>query len=148
MSYTIKTKWNRLFICDNSHFLETLKVGSVHSHILRHSPHLLSGEASPVPAQHVMHPAGHGLIAVAGHLVALFFILQLNMGRRGLVNLQYTCRSTSLPPHHSKETPPPFFGSPSRSASDNQKENLTPRAYKEKVFWKRKINKCLYDKHG
>lgn len=108
MSYTIKTKRNRLFICDNSLFLETLKVGSVHSHILRHSPHLLSGEASPVPAQHVVHPAGHGLIAVAGHLVALFFILQLNMGRRGLVNLQYTCRSTSLPPHHSKEPSPPF----------------------------------------
>lgn len=76
-----KTKLNVYLTCSNSLFLRILKVCCVHIHILRGSSHLLSGETSPVPAQHIMYPPSHCLIAVNGHLDALFFILQTNKGK-------------------------------------------------------------------
>lgn len=80
-----KTKLNVCLICSNSLFLRILKVCCVDIHILRGSSHLLSGETSPVPAQHIMHPPSHCLVAVSGHLAALFFILQTNKRKENQV---------------------------------------------------------------
>lgn len=79
-----KPKLNTSFICDNSLVMEPLKGCCLH--ILGGSV-LPSSETSPVPAQHVMHPPNHRLMAVTGHLAALFFILQSNKGRKGQMNL-------------------------------------------------------------
>lgn len=124
-----------LFICDNSLFLETLQVGGVHSDILHGSSHLPSGEASPVPAQHIVHPPGHGLIAVTGHLAALLFILQLNKGRKGLMNLWSTCRSTSLPLPIIVKTSPLSVHLPGQPLTTKRKispRELTRRKYSRK----------------
>lgn len=77
----------------------------VHVHILKGISLLLSCETSPVPAQHVMHPASHGFMAVTSYLAALFFILQSNKKRKSQVNLCSSLRSVSLSPIHSKDAP-------------------------------------------
>ena len=77
----------------------------VHVHILKGISLLLSCETSPVPAQHIMHPASHGFMAVTSYLAALFFILQSNKKRKSHVNLCSSPRSASLSPIHSKDAP-------------------------------------------
>lgn len=73
-----KTKLNGRIPCHNSLFLETSKGCHIHISLLWRTSHLLASKASPVPAQHIVDPPRHGLMAVTDDCAAFDFILQPN----------------------------------------------------------------------
>lgn len=65
--------------------------------LFQRARHLLPSKASPVPTQHIVHPSGHGLMAVTDNGAAFDFILQpRGKKKKDQLHLWSALRSLSL----------------------------------------------------
>lgn len=101
-------KLNGCIPCHNSLFLETSKVCHIHINLLRVICHLLANKASPVPAQDIMDPPCHGLMAVTDGSAAFDFILQPRKKIKDRLHLCTALNSVSLAPIYAEDALWPF----------------------------------------
>lgn len=68
----------------------------IHINLLQRTSHLLARKASPVPAQHIVDPSSHGLMAITDDFAAFGFILQPSGNMKEQLHLCSALSSLSL----------------------------------------------------